>query len=111
IDTVTQLLGSGFWIGVVGFIVFISVMIFLLKRWLLGNLKPKNIQNGLLATATVIKSYQGGMAIRHGAHQYYSIVIEVNVANPQGETWLATMKEMVNITQIGIFQPGVSFKV
>jgi hypothetical protein len=86
-------------------------MIVVLQRWLLGGLKPKDIPNGLPATATVIKSYQAGMSMRAGANQFYSIIIEVSVTNPQGETWLAKIKQMFPITQVGIFQPGVSFAV
>lgn len=75
-------------------------------------LKPKSIPNGLPATATVVSCRQGNMKVSMGGvNQNYQLIIEVNVSNPQGETWQATMKEMINITQVSVFQPGVKFKV
>ncbi|MGX9985457.1 hypothetical protein [Soonwooa purpurea] len=110
-DTINQIFGGSFWFMVIGFVLFIILMIYVLQRWILGSLKPKDIPNGLPATATVIKSYQAGMSMRAGANQFYSIIIEVNVTNPQGETWLAKIEQMLPITQVGIFQPGVQFAV
>lgn len=111
-DIINQVFGGSFWLIVIGFVVFIIVMIFVLQRWILGSLKPKDIPNGLPATATVIKSYQGNMRVTiGGVNQNYQLIIEVNVTNPQGEIWQTKMEEMVNITQIGMFQPGVSFAV
>ncbi|MGB6092984.1 MAG: hypothetical protein WBF83_04395 [Moheibacter sp.] len=98
-------------IGVFAFIAFTLGSIYVLQRWLLGGLKPKDIPNGLLATATVIKSYQAGMSMRAGANQFYSIIIESNITNPQGETWFAKIEQMLPVTQVGIFQPGVQFAV
>lgn len=110
-DIINQIFGGSFWYIVIGFIAFIIVMIYVLQRWLLGGLKPQEIRNGLPAMATVIKSYQGGMAMRAGASQFYSIIIEANVTNPQGETWPAKIEQMLPITQVGMFQPGVRFSV
>jgi|GEM_PF-1027170 len=110
-DIINQIFGGSFWLIVIGFIAFIIVMIVVLQRWLLGGLKPIDIPNGLAATATVIRSYQAGMAMRAGANQFYSITIEVNVTNPQGETWSAKIEQMLPVTQVGIFQPGVNFAV
>ncbi len=111
-DIINQVFGGSFWFIVIGFVAFIILMIVVLQRWILSSLKPKDIPNGLPATATVIKSYQGNMRVSiGGVNQNYQLIIEVNVTNPQGETWQAKMEEMVNITQIGIFQPGVSFAV
>lgn len=111
-DIVNQVFGGSFWLMVIGFVVFIILLIYVLQRWMLSSLKPKNIPNGLPATATVIRSYQGNMRVTiGGVNQNYQLIIEVNVTNPQGETWPAKMEEMINITQIGMFQPGVSFAV
>lgn len=110
-DLINEFFGGSFWFIVIGFVAFIIVMIFVSQRWFLSELKPKDIPNGLPATATVIRSYQGGMAMRAGANQFYSIIIEVNVTNPQGETWPAKIEQMLPITQVGLFQPGVSFAV
>jgi len=111
-DIVNQVFGGSFWLMVIGFVVFIILLIYVLQRWMLSSLKPKDIPNGLPATATVIKSYQGNMRVTiGGVNQNYQLIIEVNVTNPQGETWPAKMEEMINITQIGMFQPGVSFAV
>ncbi|MFA7616303.1 MAG: hypothetical protein WCY16_06975 [Weeksellaceae bacterium] len=110
-DLINQIFGSSFWFIVIGFVVFIILIIYILQRWLLGGLKPKDIPNGLPATATVIKSYQAGMSMRAGANQFYSIIIEANITNPQGETWFEKIEQMLPITQVGIFQPGVSFAV
>lgn len=98
-------------IGVFAFIAFILGLIYFLQRWLLGGLTPKDIPNGLPGTATVIKSYQAGMSMKVGANQFYSLIIEVNVSNPQGETWQAKLEQMLPVTQVGIFQPGVQFAV
>lgn len=108
---VNQFFGNSFWYIVIGFVVFIVLLIYVLQRWFLGGLKPKDIPNGLPATATVIRSYQAGMSMRAGAYQFYSIVIEVNVRNPQGETWPAKIEQMLPVTEVGLFQPGVSFSV
>lgn len=110
-DLIDQFFGGSFWFIVIGFVAFIILMIYVLQRWFLSGLKPKDIPNGLPATATIIKSYQGGMSMRASANQFYSIVIEVNVTNPQGETWPAKIEQMLPITQVGVFQPGVSFAV
>lgn len=111
-DIVNQVFGGSFWLMVIGFVVFIILLIYVLQRWMLSSLKPKDIPNGLPATATVIRSYQGNMRVTiGGVNQNYQLIIEVNVTNPQGETWPAKMEEMINITQIGMFQPGVSFAV
>lgn len=110
-DTINQIFGGSFWFIVIGFVIFIILLIYILQRWILGSLKPADIPNGLPATATVIKSYQAGMSMRAGANQFYSIVIEVNVTNPQGETWPTKIEQMLPVTQVGIFQPGVQFAV
>lgn len=108
---ILRILGNSFWYIVIGFVVFIILLIYVLQRWLLGGLKPKDIPNGLPATATVIKSYQAGMSMRAGAYQFYSIVIEVNVRSPMGETWPARIEQMLPVTEVGLFQPGISFPV
>lgn len=75
-------------------------------------LRKKEIPNGLPATATVLRSYQGNMKVTFGGVQEnFKMIIEVNVKNNSGETWEAKVEEMIPIHQIGIFQPGVSFKV
>jgi len=106
-----SLLGVGGSIGALLFVAFIIGLVYFGQRWLLAGLKPKDIPNGLPATATVIKSYQSGMSMKAGANQFYSITIEVNVTNPQGETWSAKIKQMLPVTQVGLFQPGVHFAV
>lgn len=108
---ISSTLGSIGIIGVFAFIAFVLATVYFGQRWLLGSLKPKDIPNGLPATATVIKSYQAGMSMKAGANQFYSIVIEVNVSNPQGEAWQAKIEQMLPVTQVGIFQPGVQFAV
>ncbi len=98
-------------IALLAFIAFTLGSIYFTQRWILGGLKSKGIPNGLPATATVIKSYQAGMSMRAGANQFYSLIIEVNIINPQGETWQAKIEQMLPVTQVGIFQPGVQFAV
>ena len=73
--------------------------------------KPKTLDNGVPATATVISCRQGNTKTSYGVLETYQLVIEVNVSNPQGETWTATMTEMIPLTQIAVFQPGVTFSV
>lgn len=108
---INQIFGGSFWFICIGFVVFIIVMIYVLQRWFLGGIKPKDIPDGLPAMATVVKSYQAGIAMRAGAVQFYSIIIEVNIVNPQGETWPAKIEQMLPVTQVGLFQPGASFAV
>jgi len=111
-DLILRVFGPIGIVGVFAFIAFILAVIFIAMKLARNAIKPKTLVNGLPAIATVIRSYQGNMKISlGGVNQNYQLIIEVNVTNPQGETWPATMKEMINITQIGIFQPGVSFKV
>ncbi|HMN05023.1 MAG TPA: hypothetical protein PKD45_04790 [Flavobacteriales bacterium] len=71
----------------------------------------KDIPNGLPATATVISCSQGNSRMSMGVHQYFQLVIQVSVRNDRGETWPATITQMVPLTQVGIFQPGVAFAV
>lgn len=71
----------------------------------------KDIPNGLPATATVISASQGHTRMSMGVHQYFQLVIRVSVRNDRGETWPATITQMVPLTQVGIFQPGMSFPV
>jgi membrane protein implicated in regulation of membrane protease activity len=65
-DIINQVLGGSFWFIVIGFVVFLLLLIYLLQRWVLSSLKPKDIPNGLPATATVIRSYQGNMRVSIG---------------------------------------------
>lgn len=98
--------------AIVGTVIVILLLVLFANRILNSEIKPKSIPNGLQAVATVIKSYQSGEAILSGrVATHYKLILEVNVTNPQGETWQTKMKEMINITQIGMFQPGVSFAV
>lgn len=111
-DMVTEVLGKGFWYGVLGFVVLIIAGIYFSQRWLFSSIKPKDIPNGLPATATVIRSYQSGMAMRYAkVHFYYELIIEVNVRNQQGETWQAKIEQVVPMAQLGMFVPGLSFAV
>lgn len=98
--------------AIIGTVITVLLLVWFGSKVIDGETKPKDIPNGLPAVATVIRSYQSGQAISSGgAVQYYQLIIEINVTNPQGETWQAKMKEMINITQIGMFQLGVSFAV
>lgn len=107
----TQVFGVGLWIGVFVFIAFVLGGVYFAKRWFLGSLKPQVIANGLPATATVIRSYQGGMSMRYGASQFYSVTIEVNVTTDLGESWPAKIQQVLPVTQVGVFQPGMRFAV
>lgn len=71
----------------------------------------KDIPNGLPATATVVACNQGNSRISMGVQQFFQLVIQVTVRNDRGETWPATITQMVPITQVGVFQPGVAFAV
>lgn len=103
---------NGFIYGVVGFIILVLVIVFGIMGLTKSSFKPKDIPNGIPATATVINSRQGNMKVTFGGVQeIYQLIIDVTVRNQQDETWAATMKEMIPITQIGVFQPGVCFSV
>lgn len=112
LDLINQKFGPMFWVVVIVFVVFILGIVFFATKQVRKAIQPKKLAHGLPAVATVIRSYQSGQAISPGgAVRYYQLIIEVDVTNPQGETWQTKMKEMINITQIGMFQPGVSFAV
>lgn len=102
-------------IGIIGVLLFIAFTLFIVyfgQRLARKAIQPKTLTNGIPAIATVVRSYQGNLSISMGGvNQNYQLIIEINLTNPQKETWSATMKEMINITQIGLFQPGVKFKV
>ena len=98
--------------AIVGTVILILLLILFADKVLKSEIKLKDIPNGLRAIATVTKCYQGGEAILAGrVATHYKLIIEVNVTNPQGETWPAKIKQMLPVTQIGMFQPGVSFAV
>ena len=94
-------------LGIITFILYI----FWAMGYISNGLGPNNIPNGLPATATVISVKQGNFKIKIGVAEYYSLVIDAEIVNQQGEKWLAKIKHTVPITQISIFQPGVSFAV
>lgn len=101
-----------FIVAIVGTVIVILLLVIFGNKVLRSEIKLKDIPNGLPAIATVIKCYQSGEAILSGrVATHYKLIIEVNVTNPQGETWPAKIKQMFPITQIGMFQPGVSFAV
>lgn len=98
--------------AIIGTIIVILLLVLFGNKVLKSEIKLKDIPNGLPAIATVSSCYQSGQAASiGGATRYYQLIIEVNVTNPQGETWPAKIKQMFPITQIGMFQPGVSFEV
>ncbi len=99
-------------LGIIGVILFIALLlggIYFGGKFIMNMTKPKTIENGLPAIATVISCRQGNTKISMGVTEVYQLVIEVTIKTPQGETWTATMKEMIPLTQIAVFQPGVSF--
>lgn len=96
----------------IGFTILVLIIVFGITGLTKRSLKPKDIPNGIPATATVVSCRQGNMKVTFGGVQeIYQLIIDVTVRNQQGETWAAKMKEMIPITQIGVFQPGVSFSV
>ena len=98
--------------AIAGTIIVILLFVLLGNKVLKSEIKLKDIPNGLPAMATVTNCYQSGQAASTGgATRYYQLIIEVNVSNPQGETWPAKIKQMFAINQVGMFQPGVSFAV
>ncbi|MBS1644691.1 MAG: hypothetical protein JST21_01705 [Bacteroidetes bacterium] len=98
--------------AIVGTVVLILLLVLFANKILKAEAKLNTIANGLPAIATVIQSYQSGQALLSGrVATHYQLIIEVNITNSQGETWQATMREMLPVTQVGIFQPVVSFNV
>ena len=103
---------NGLIFGVIGFIILVLVIVISLMKFAKSGLNTKDIPNGLPATATVVSCRQGNFKMTFGGVQdVYQLLIEVNVQNPQGESWPATIKAMIPLTQIATFQPGVSFLV
>ncbi len=108
---IDQVMGPMFWVGIIGFIILMIFIVNIGIRIAKNAVKPKTLKNGLPATATVIRSYQGNINLSIGVNKNFQLIIEINVTNPQGETWQTKMVEMINLTQVGLFQPGFSFKV
>ena len=102
-------LGIGAILGVIAFMAIIIGGVIFGSKAMMNFAKPKTIENGVPATATVVSCQQGNSKISLGVQEIYQLIIQVNVTNTQGETWAATMKEMIPLTQIAVFQPGVSF--
>lgn len=73
--------------------------------------KLKDIPDGLPAKATIQSIVQGNSKIKRGVHEFYEVIITVKVRAQNGETWPATMTEMISIVQIPQFQPGKIFDV
>lgn len=96
---------------VIGSAVIFGVIIFLFLRYFKKMLQPVDIPNGIPATARVISCRQGNLKLTSGVNTNYQLIIDVMVIAQNGETWPATLKQMVNITQVGIFQPGVTFAI
>lgn len=102
---------NGLIIGVISFIALVLFSIYFIFKQVKIGLKPKTIHNGLPAIATVIRSYQGNTKLTiGGVQEIFEIIIEVNVNNNY-ETWSAKMTQMIPLTQVGMFQPGLSFKI
>ena len=102
---------TGLVVGVIAFIALVLFSIFFIMKQVKIGLRPKVIPNGMPAVATVVKSYQGNTKMTiGGVQEIYQLIIEVNVSNNY-ESWPAKMKEMIPLTQVGMFQPGLSFKV
>lgn len=86
------------------------------NKWFGGDLfenplraMDNDIPGGIPAAATVLACRQGNQKISMGVKEYYQLVIDVTVHD--GESWPATIKQMVPITQVGLFQPGTRFAV
>lgn len=98
--------------AIIGFTIMLLVSVFFGMKVGKKSLQPKDIPNGIPATATVISSRQGNMKMTMGGVQeFYQLIIEVNITDKYGQKWPARIKEMVPLTEVGIFQPGVQFKV
>ena len=101
-------------LGIIGMLAFLALLfgsMYFGGKYILNMTKPKTIENGVPATATVISCRQGNLKLTLGVTEVYKLIIQVNVTNAQGETWDATLEEMIPITQVTVFQPGVSFSV
>ncbi len=106
----SSITGFYFWISVLGIIAAFIVGVYFVDK-IMGMTKPKTIENGIPAIATVLSCRQGNLKMTYGVTEVYRLILEVNVVNSMGETWSAAMKEMIPLTQIAVFQPGASFSV
>lgn len=86
------------------------------NKWIGGNMfenplraMDNDIPGGVSATATVLACRQGNQKISMGVKEFYQLLIDVTVHD--GNSWPATIKQMVPITQVGLFQPGTSIAV
>ncbi len=102
---------NGFIVGTVGFVVLTLVVVLGGIRMIVKATKPKDIPNGIPATATVTACRQGSVSMKLGAQQLYQLVMDLVVTGSNGNTWPAQLREMVPLTQVGLFQPGTSFAV
>ena len=73
--------------------------------------RPKNIQNGIPATAIIQKVHQGNRKVTINNNEFYQLVMDVKVTDKQGDTWPAQMKEMIHLLDIAKMQEGNRLKV
>lgn len=101
-------------VGIIGYTLFTTFKNFGVFDMLKGKMpsltKQKEIPNGKPAIATVISSRQGSMNVSMGTHKYFQLLIEVTIRD-ENDSWSATIKQMTPLTQVGMFQPGMTFKV
>ena len=102
----------GITITVVSFTILVLFITFAIKKLVRSDLKADHLPNGIPAIATVISCQQGNYKVSFGGVQeIFQLIIDVNVENKEGETWPATIKAMIPLTQIAVFLPGVRFAV
>lgn len=102
----------GITITVIAFTILVLLVTFGVKKMVRGAMKVDDLPNGIPATATVISCSQGNYKVSFGGVQeVFQLIIEVSVENKEGETWQATIKAMIPLTQIAVFLPGVRFAV
>lgn len=73
--------------------------------------KLKDIPDGLPASVVIKNITQAGTKITIGVIEYFKVNIDVQVTAPSGETWPATITEIISIVDIPRFQPGHTYPV
>lgn len=102
----------GITITVIVFTILVLLVTFGIKKLVRNDMKADHLPDGIPAIATVISCQQGNYKVSFGGVQeIFQLIIDVNVENKEGETWPATIKAMIPLTQIAVFLPGVRFEV
>jgi hypothetical protein len=97
----------GFVVSLVGFILVVTVGSMILFSRISGGLSAGAVKNGVMAPATILKTWDTGTTINDNPVVGFALDV-----HPQNEpAFQAEMKQLVSRIQIGAFLPGQSVQV